>query len=453
VLTRTAARIWLIIGLATTSACGTLVENNVLPPGVRDPDETRTPQGALAAYNGVRFRFREAFDRAALYGALLTDELGTNVYGQPLQAQPPTLDRRYLPEGIYEDRYPYGNTNVPLYDLLHLVRGQASEAVGLLSTYAPDTPPALRGHAYALSAYAEILLADLYCSGVPLSTVDFNGDYTLRSGSTTEQVYEHALALLDTALTLAADSARIRQFVEVGRGRTLLALGRYAEAGAAVGSVPDGFRYEVTYDAAKPSFMLGYFDGAGFSSPSPFDGATMTNREGGSGLDYLSSRDSRVASDSLGTNYWGYPIYMPAKYRRDGIGPMVVADGVEARLIEAEAALQAGEFGTWLAKLNELRETAITPPLPDTTDPGSSDPEARQNLTFRERAFWLFVTGHRQGDLRRVARVYGRDENTVYPTGVFPDGQGVYGSDVTMPIPRDELIENPRFTGCLGRGA
>jgi len=35
-------------------------------------------------------------------------------------------------------------------------------------------------------------------------------------------------------------------------------------------------------------------------------------------------------------------------------------------------------------------------------DPGTQ--VGREDLLFRERAFWLFATGHRLGDLRRLAR-------------------------------------------------
>jgi hypothetical protein len=441
---------WLVLSLAALSgACGAIVETDQLPPGVRDPNDTRSPQGAVAAYNGVRVRFRGAFDQTVLEGALLTDEFGTNRYGQPVLEQPVNHDRRFLPDNFVGSQ---------AYARLHAVRSQASQAIGLLTNFAPDAPPALRAHAYALSGYAEVLLADLYCSGVPLSTVDFDGDFTLQPGSSTTQVYEHALAQFDTALALAADSARILDFARVGRGRTLLALARYAEAGQAVTDVPDAFSYVTTYDAAGPHFFLSYFASSAISGVAPFDGATMTEREGRNGLDYLSSADPRVDSTRLSTNNWGFPIIMPAKYNRNGQGPMVVANGIEARLIEAEAALNAGDVATWLAKLNHLRQTAwttiqppVTQPLPDLTDPGTD--EARLSVLFRERAFWLFLTGHRQGDLRRLARDYARGEEAVYPTGLFPDGQGVYGSDVTVPIPTAERELNPRFTGCIGREA
>ena len=107
-----------------------------------------------------------------------------------------------------------------------------------------------------------------------------------------------------------------------------------------------------------------------------------------------------------------------------------MADWIEARLFQAEAALQslpndtASQGTGWLGILNHLRETAISPALTDTTDVGSLD--ARVNLLFRERAFWLFLTGHRQGDMRRLIRQYQRDEGAVYPVGPYDAGSGSF---------------------------
>ena len=46
----------------------------------------------------------------------------------------------------------------------------------------------------------------------------------------------------------------------------------------------------------------------------------------------------------------------------------------------------------------------------------------RVDLLFRERAFNLFLTGHRVGDLRRLMYQYGRAPETVLPTGPYQDG-------------------------------
>ncbi len=76
---------------------------------------------------------------------------------------------------------------------------------------------------------------------------------------------------------------------------------------------------------------------------------------------------------------------------------------------------------------------------------------------FTERAFWLFGTGHRLGDLRRLVRWYGRDQSVVFPVGTFLNGAGVgqypiYGTATNFPIPVGEK-SNPNFHGCLDRAA
>ena len=97
-----------------------------------------------------------------------------------------------------------------------------------------------------------------------------------------------------------------------------------------------------------------------------------------------------------------------------------------------------------------MRGPRIWPTL-HLTDPGSAD--ARVNLLFRERGFWMFSTGHRVGDLRRLVRQYNRAANTVFPTGAWHKG-GNYGSDVTVPLPQAEQNNPTVGTGndaCLDR--
>ena len=111
-------------------------------------------------------------------------------------------------------------------------------------------------------------------------------------------------------------------------------------------------------------------------------------------------------------------------------------------MIEAEAALKKGDATTWLAKLNEARATI--PALTQLADPGSTT--ARENLLFRERAFWFWGTAHRLGDLRRLVKQYSRTAESVYPTGPYFKG-GAYGTDLVV-IPAQAEKNNPDFTGC-----
>src|SRR6185312_952148 len=114
----------------------------------------------------------------------------------------------------------------------------------------------------------------------------------------------------------------------------------------------------------------------------------------------------------------------PVKYGGDlsttNTYPFTVADGIEARLIQAEAAYHGVTTGTgtWLQQLNALRHAnALTSSLPDLTDPGTAD--ARVDLIFQERAYWLYLTGHRLGDLRREIRNYQRSSENIFPTGAY----------------------------------
>jgi hypothetical protein len=96
-------------------------------------------------------------------------------------------------------------------------------------------------------------------------------------------------------------------------------------------------------------------------------------------------------------------------------------------------------------RLNDLRAGAGLDPLG-----APADFDAATDLLFRERAFWLYATGHRLGDMRRLIRQYGRDANAVFPTGDYFKGGLTYGVDVNLPLPRRET-NNPNVSGCLDR--
>jgi hypothetical protein len=50
-----------------------------------------------------------------------------------------------------------------------------------------------------------------------------------------------------------------------------------------------------------------------------------------------------------------------------------------------------------------------------------------------------------------MVRQYGRDPESVFPTGEYHKA-GNYGTDVNFPISGDER-NNPNFTECIDRGA
>jgi hypothetical protein len=454
-----AATIALAVLTSATAGCHDLL-NPPLPAGTQDPKTFNTEAGALGRYHTAIETARDGFVKYMVESAELTDEVQEDALHRPLGLLN-AVDERILTEGV-QTQNAIRQSGIS-YTFLHTVRGDATEAIGALAKYAPAQPAALRGELYALRGFAEIGLADLFCSGVPLSTLDFEGDYTYHAGSTTSEVYQHAIALFDTARTLGADSARIVNFAAVAKARALLALGQYADAAQAAADVPDDFRYELSVDwrgqQAGPE--------GGAASDPPLLGLTVADQEGLNGLDFVSSGDPRTPTHPVDLEGSSEQAHVPDAYT--DVAPLTLASGVEARLIEAEAALNAG--GDWLAILNALRTDGTFDTQPDPTDatktdtlwhggtggvaglrplddPGTQD--ARVDLLFRERAFWLFLTGHRQGDLRRLLRQYHRPQNEVYPIGSYAGGFGTYGSDVTVPIPVQELA-NPLFTGCFNR--
>jgi hypothetical protein len=466
-----------MLGMIASCSPENLVGDAQLPPDVPDPGQTHTAAGAMQAYRGALLLFRVAVagdERSVVpVTGLLTDELRSADAGQPgVISDAVKIDSRFMPEyGGSGDDIITPDLVKRVYSILQRSRGQTHESRGALMEFVPTGSEGLQGHLDAMEGYADVYLADLFCSGIPLSTLDFGRDFTYAAGSPTGDVYQRAIALFDSAQVLAADSERILDMARVGKGRALLALGKYSDAASAVSSVPDDFQYALLYDqSTNPGTTdLDINKSFAYWSFTPFAGSTptaMVNREGLNGLPFISSGDPRSTAIDDSIDNHGVRRIHPAKYSPAGAGAVVIASGIEARLIQAEAALNGGG-GNWLDLLNALRTdgtfdsegtdttwhagTGGVAGLAPLSDP--VDPDARIDLVFRERGFWLFLTGTRQGDFRRLIRQYHRQPNRVYPTGPYPGGYNTYGNDVTAPIPGEERISNLKFTGCQGRGA
>ena len=236
----------------------------------------------------------------------------------------------------------------------------------------------------------------------------------------------------------------------MGRARALVNLGRFAEAAATTAAVPTEFQY-VNEHADGPLQLqnaIWSYTNQGLWS--------VAEQEGGVGLPYISAVDPRVPVDSLDDDEDGFPDtgldnqttqYTLQKYP-DAVASVSVADGIEARLIEAEAQLEAADFSGMTTTLNDLRAAFPDLALDPLADPAAEDDA--EDLLFAERGFWLYATGHRLGDMRRLVRQYARPVDTVFPTGTYHKGGGNYGADVNLPLPIEEE-NNPNSAGCLDR--
>ena len=322
---------------------------------------------------------------------------------------------------------------------------QARALADLTSARYNTFDPGTEGHSevLSLSAYSYLLFAEHFCTGVPFSTLTDAG-VDFGQPQSRDEILAIALAKFDSALTFAVDNENeeLENLARVGRARVLQNQGNFAQAAAAVTTVPTSFVYAIegsTNSARQNNGIWNYTVN--------FFGFSVPEREGTNGLNYRSANDPRVPYVNTGeVGFDGEtPYFMQQKYP-DKESETVLASGIEARLIEAEAALQAGNSGTAFQILNTLRQSQGLSTL---ATPGTAT--ARIDALFRERAFWLYLTGHRLGDMRRLIRQYGRSESTVFPVGDYHKG-GEYGSDVNFPVSSDER-NNPNFESCLDRNA
>lgn len=181
----------LLLGLLAACSIDGLVGNAPVPSDVADPAITRTSAGAQSAYRGTLLLFRRALSSDAEIGGVFTDELQSAHVGQPVGLSSLGAidyeDSRILPEYAQPELEPISGVNGTTdyrgaYSRLNQARGAALDALGLLHEYVSGGALVLRGHLYALMGYSEVMLAELFCSGIPLSTLDYDGDYTLAPG-------------------------------------------------------------------------------------------------------------------------------------------------------------------------------------------------------------------------------------------------------------------------------
>ncbi|HLA91893.1 MAG TPA: hypothetical protein VJL28_15810 [Gemmatimonadaceae bacterium] len=429
-------------------------------PGLVDETAVGTPEAALALRVGAIGRLRNVVhggdERLWQAGGHMADEY-KNADFQPTRAD---IDRRTI--ATNNGSFPYTTVTQP--------RGFVRDALDAMWQFLPDSTSHI-GELYMGLGFLEMSLAENFCNGIPLGHT-ISGDVTLGPPLTNAQVFDSALTHLDSALQVNtksdAGSVFIRQATLILKARVLVAKGQFAAAAALVpaATVPTSYQYVFTTSTGSNAGLednghwVVQFSTHRMTVSDSFDLITGQHNLIKNALPFASANDPRVpvkqtiptqAEDGL------TPMFQQQLWKsRDDPIPMV--SGIDARLIEAEARLNANDFIGMMTILNALRTTSqkignYTVPVMAalTTTPTTKD--AATTLFFREKGFWTFGRGQRVSDLRRLMRQYGRAEDQVWPTGVYSFGgtsAGTYGDDVNFPVPDGELI-NPEFKGCMDR--
>jgi hypothetical protein len=431
--------------LAALTASGCNLD--VADPGVVRPEQLADTASLPTLYGGALSDFAAAYagnsnvgeEGIILAGGLRADEW---------------LNRDTFTTREEIDRGAIQLDNASLVDVfrnMHRARVSAERAATRYAAAAPDDPR----HALSssLAGFTYVLLGENFCSGIPFSTYDeTTGTFTFDAPLTTDQTFQRGLTRFDAALAAAQRSgdARAINVARIGRARALLDLGRFAEAGQAAAQVPLDFSFDIEFstNTQRQQNAVFFFNNVDYRWG-------VADQEGGVGVPFVTAEDPRVPvrvgdpdAGEIGLDGEDQvPLVFQGKYGSRSAG-IPLATGVEAALIRAEAALQAGNVATFLAEHNALRARVGLPAL---TASAATPRRTLEDVHFQERALWLFSTAHRLGDMRRLLRApYARTFAEVFPTGEYFKGGVEYGTEANLPIPFDEQ-NNPRFTSCQNR--
>ena len=446
----TAVRLASVVTLAGSIAVAACTHDQLLgvqTPDIIDVSVANSPAGAQT------FRVSAIGNFARFVGGDLggSSPLGLNLTGGMLadeifsaRAGTESMDNR----NINSNAFPIDTWTQVGNTYTRLVR-----AVNLLVKYPPASGANDQlAELHAMEGFVFTIVAEDYCSGVPfwdgVEAVDVKTVTLL-----TQDMYDRAKAQFDSALALATTGSSTQYFALVGKARMLVDVNDYAGAAAITTPVPTSFVYHAQYSKLTTGMVNAIYDW--MLSTRNFG---ASDKEGTNGLDFVSGRDARILVDpKTGRGQDGTPTPTLNQYpSTDASVP--VATGIEARLIEAEAQLKAGN-AAWITTLNTLRSTpqkygSVTTtatslaPLVDPS-PGQFETAAQVDMLFRERAFWMYMTAHRLGDMRRLIRQYGRTQDKVFPTGSYFKG-GTYGADVTL-VPSQTEQNNPNWVACTNR--
>lgn len=458
-MTNIASKFTSLAAMAALLAAGCSSSLEVETPDILPPEALEGAAAIPTIHAGIigDFSFAVVGDAGGTEGIIsvtgsITDELGNS--------------ETFPTRKEYDIRTMLDNngTLTAIFRNLHRARRSAERGAEQIKTAAPNPATETRiSEAYNLAGMIYLYLAEAYCSGVPISDADpISGELVFGPSLSTAQLLQKAIDFADSATKYGVAGNAQLNFARLVKARAMMNQGKaqFAAAAALVAGVPTTFRYVTTHTNLQNRQWNGVN-----AFINQFERFSLVNNDGTNGIGFMAANDPRIPWIRTPANDFGFdgstPQFDQGVYPTE-TASLPIASGILARLIEAEAALDAGDATTMLTKLNELRANpalypvvagTIYPAFPNLgplTDPGTE--AGRVDLLFQEKAFWLFLTGQRMGDLRRLIKQYGRTEATTFPGGggkpYIINGNnkgGNFGTDVAIPIPLEET-NNPNYT-------
>jgi hypothetical protein len=420
------------LALASLAACDLDDLLEIPDPDVVAGPVFADPTNLSSVHNGAVREFARALageqngeGGIILYGGMLADEFYNSDNFNTRQQ----VDRRQVDVT--------NNSVENSYFWLQRARNHAEVAAELFAADEDGAGSGLHANVLLLAGYSYILFGEHFCSGVPFSRLPQSGPTEYGSPQSTAMIFQRAIDRFDAVLALGSGAADIEMAARLGKARALLNLDRPDEAASLVAGIPTSFEYFVSYSNA--AFDAG---NAVWQLTNAEKRWGASGEEGTNGIDFHDG-DPRTPAQRTGGGFVPEIAHF-SQFKYDGSGAAIpLVTGVEARLIEAEAELRGGDRAGFLDIHNALRAGTGLDPIADS---GQST-AALVDLNFEERGRWLWLTGHRTGDLRRMIRQYGRDQGAVFPIGPTLRGED-RGTDVNLPVPFSEQ-NNPNYDASV----
>ena len=415
--------------LVVPTACDTLSDPLSVDPASRIPaGQLESPENALLLSTGAVGDFECAFNSYTAYSGLIGEEF---IYAQQTASRTPYDRRNTTPQ---DADYAVNGCGTGVYTPLQIARQSNENLLALLNSWTDEQVSAGGGNpnrtnliaiAAAYAGYSYVLLGEGFCT-MAISRVNLDKTITYGGEIQRDSVFRLAIVRFTEAIAAAdaANNATIESMAYLGRARAKLNLGDYAGAKADAQQVPSGFVRLVSASDVSGRRQ----------NRIAVENSTL-NRSFSVGEPYRSMGDARipvVATTQVSAT--GIIHHYQTKYPTTNT-PLPLATYEEAQLIIAEADIRANSLPTALPILAASRtrggQGAFT---------GTTQAEYLAELIDQRRRE-LFAESHHVGDVIRYSIALAPAAGTAYHFG------GVYGSQVCLPLPAAERLNNPLIGG------
>ncbi len=411
-----------LLAATVVAACGDITSLKQDAPSRVLASDLNQPQNASLLVDGAVGDFECALGGYIIAGGLVTDEL---IDAELAQANWDYDRRSVTSASVVYSTSQCGNTQTEgIYMPLSVARFDADHALKLLDSWTDQQVPNrtdLTARAAAYAGYSLVLLSESMCA----AAIDVGPQMTpAQLAAEAEKRFDRAIAS-----ATQANDVPILNLAHLGRARARLDQGNLPGAATEAALVPDGFVFNATFDATPTRrenrvWTQMWRDDYVSIDPS-FRNVT-----------WAGAPDPRVVVIDAGVNGVDRVtrIFQENKYPAINT-PIPIGRWAEAQLIQAEAAVAAGNVSQAVAIINTLHQRAGIAPYAG----GSASAVLAQVVEERRRE--LFLEGQRLGDVIRYKITLSPTAGTPYPKG------GLYGTQICMPLPDIERNNNPNISG------